>query len=185
MGLCWISRTESGSSYNQTHTLAVTVFTVTVLWKVGAAVSSHPTICQRGCFSILGIASETHRPIHILQTDMLALDTDCYKHQLWDGTGACPAYCKLAQGLDFYKDRISVLLGPTSGFLISFSGEAGSIMDLAPFCSPVYYLRLVPTLLHQSVNVYLRENPSRELHPISHMAGEMATVSQQGPPLCP
>lgn len=57
---------------SQAHTLAVAVFTVTVLWKAAAAMSSHPTICQRGCFSILGIGSEIHRPIHTSQIDMLA-----------------------------------------------------------------------------------------------------------------
>lgn len=62
----------SNSSYSQIHTLAVAVFTVTVLWKAVAAMSSHPAICQRGCFSILGIGSEIHRPIHTSQIDMLA-----------------------------------------------------------------------------------------------------------------
>lgn len=89
------------SSYSQTHT-----FTVTVLWKAAAAMSSHPTICQRGCFSILGMGSEIHRAIHTSQIDMLASGSDHYKHQLWDGTGIWPAYCKFAQRLDFCEDWV-------------------------------------------------------------------------------
>lgn len=69
--------------------------------------------------------------------------TGHYKHQLWDGTGICPVYCKFAQWLDFCKME-SLLPAPASGFLISFSGEAGGVMSLAPLCSPIGCLGVIP-----------------------------------------
>lgn len=126
--------------------IAVAVFTVTVLWKATAAMSSHPTICQRGCFSILGMGSEIHRPIHTSQIDMLAPGTGHYKHQLCDGTGICPAYCKFAGWLYFCDDGILCFQPQHLVFLFPFLMKLGVLgaLFLVPLCSPIGYLGPVP-----------------------------------------
>lgn len=61
--------------------------------------------------------------------DMLAPGTGHYKHQLCDGTGICPAYCKFAGWLYFCDDGC-LLPAPASGFSISFFDEAGGVRSL-------------------------------------------------------
>lgn len=164
--------------------MTVAVFTVTVLWKAAAAMSSHRTICQRGCFSILGIDSEIHRPIHTSQIDMLAQTQSITNINSEMAQESVQRTVSLPSGWISVKMEF-LLPTPASGFPISFSGETGGVMSLAPPCNPIGCLGPIPAFSPLASKCLSGSLPG-ELQPISHMTREIMMMLPCGFPLmCP